>query len=144
MPYLLDTNHCIYLINGLEKTTELRSKKEVNVIKTIRELDDYESLYISEVTIGELYYGAFCSIKREQNLEKIQRLKLIVTPININEKTWEIFGETKSHLRQSGKLITDFDILIACTASQYDLVLVTNDKDFEALQNYIKMTDWTV
>lgn len=32
MPYLLDTNHCIYLMNGTEKTFQERSKEEKSVV----------------------------------------------------------------------------------------------------------------
>jgi predicted nucleic acid-binding protein len=35
MPYLLDTNHCIYFLNGLEKALEKRSVREQQVLTQV-------------------------------------------------------------------------------------------------------------
>ena len=48
--YLLDTNHCIYLINGLEKLRQRRSFQEQTVIDALELLED-SPLFFSEVTL---------------------------------------------------------------------------------------------
>ena len=50
MAYVLDTNHCIYLLNGLEKKHGVRSLVEQRVIKAVFELED-EPLYMAEATL---------------------------------------------------------------------------------------------
>jgi tRNA(fMet)-specific endonuclease VapC len=57
----LDTNICIYLINGEEK---LRKK--------IKEIGIY-SISISNATLAELYFGAYNSKKVNVNLERIDK-----------------------------------------------------------------------
>jgi predicted nucleic acid-binding protein len=131
MPFLFDTNHCIYLLNGLEKKAAFRSDQERNVIKNVRSLED--EIYISEVTLGELFYGAFGSQRKDHNLKRIEILKDIVLPVPVDETVWELFGETKANLKSQGKTLTDFDLLIGCTALAYGFVLVTNDAHFELL-----------
>jgi tRNA(fMet)-specific endonuclease VapC len=37
------------------------------------------------------------------------------------------FGQIRGQLRQTGQLISDFDILIAATALHYDLTLLTHN-----------------
>jgi len=38
--YLLDTNHCIYLVNGLEKKPQKRTEPEKVVIDKLESLQD--------------------------------------------------------------------------------------------------------
>jgi tRNA(fMet)-specific endonuclease VapC len=95
MAYLLDTNHCIYFMNGLEKQPKSLTEKEHNVIQVIRSLDNYETLYMTEVTLGELYYGAAFSEHEEHNIKKIEILKKIVGILPFKIEDWKIFGKTK-------------------------------------------------
>ncbi|MCH8157286.1 MAG: type II toxin-antitoxin system VapC family toxin, partial [Nitrospinae bacterium] len=71
MRYLLDTNHCVYLMNGLEKKPAVRSKEEQQVIEAVERLGD-DPLYMAPATLGELYYGAACSQRKKQNMDKIK------------------------------------------------------------------------
>ncbi len=135
--YLLDTNHCIYLINGLDKEYSKRFEAEKNTIE--RAADIQSDIFLCEATLGELYFGAAYSTRREYNLQRIDLFKQAVIPISIDENVWKLFGNTKAILRTEGKPIADMDLLIACTARTYDLVLVTNDQDFDVLpENFIR------
>jgi hypothetical protein len=69
MAYLLDTNHCIYFINGLEKRPEKRKPEETNVIRNILSLTD-PKVYFSEATLGELYFGVARSEKKLRDLRR--------------------------------------------------------------------------
>jgi len=53
MAYLLDTNHCIYFLNGLEKPIQKRKPQETSVIQKIASLPD-PVIFFSEATLGEL------------------------------------------------------------------------------------------
>jgi len=124
MPYLLDTNHCIYFLNGLEKMLEKRSAREQQVITHVLACTD-AVIYFSEATLGKLYYGVARSKRQAENLEKIVFLKRIFSALPINEQIWRLFGETLALLKERGTPISERDLLIACTAKAYQCHLVT-------------------
>lgn len=139
--YLLDTNHCIYLLNGTSKKPPYFSSQESKMIEAVRRAPS-DSIFISEVTLGELYLGAFKSQHREKNLKKIYHLRLIVVVVPVDENVWKLFGKTKATLQKQGKIIDDLDLLIACTAEIKGFVLVTNDKAFRNLSSPFLMENW--
>lgn len=98
--YLLDTNHCIYLLNGLDKEDQHRSKAEKKVIEKARMAKT--ALFMSEATLGELYFGAANSERKEYNFERIEILKKAVIPIAIDDNIWNLFGKIKAILRKKG------------------------------------------
>ena len=55
-----------------------------------------------------------------------------------------LYAKEKARLRRSGKMISDFDLFIGCTAISNNLIMVTdNTKEFErikgiTLENWIK------
>ena len=56
MPYLLDTNHCSYLMNGLDKLSHRRKPEEIKTIDRFQATKD--TVYKTEVSLGELVAGA--------------------------------------------------------------------------------------
>ncbi|MDM8514887.1 type II toxin-antitoxin system VapC family toxin [Desulfobacterales bacterium HSG16] len=144
MTYLLDTNHCIYLINGLEKTPEKRSCEESHVIQAVRSLDDDEILYMSEVTLAELYYGAALSKRESQNIQKIEILTKFANLLSLTIEDWKIFGRIKALLRKKGKKMSDFDLLIACLGQRNHCTVVTNDEGFDNLPGHFMWVNWAV
>ena len=46
----------------------------------------------------------------------------------MDEATAKIFGRERGRLRAAGMMIGDMDLLIAATALQYDLTLLTNNR----------------
>ncbi len=144
MTYLLDTNHCIYFINGLEKPPQRRKKAEELVMQHVRAISD-PIIFFSEATLGEMYYGAQRSNKKTENLEKIAFLKKIFEPVEVDETVWKVFGETLALLHQAGTPLSDRDLLIACTAKVHNHVLVTNDSDFKVLpEDFLICENWAI
>ena len=60
----------------------------------------------------------------------------------VTEDVWKLFGETLAELHNQGKPIADRDLLIACTAKVYDLILVTNDKNLDNLPESFQKVNW--
>lgn len=56
---------------------------------------------------------------------------------------WELYGKTKATLKQTGKLIGDMDLLIACAALRYGAILVTNDGGFKNLPASFQVENWS-
>jgi tRNA(fMet)-specific endonuclease VapC len=97
-----------------------------------------DDMAISIITIAELQFGAFNSVRINENLERIKYLRNIIKMINLNTVITEEYAKIKSVLRKSGSLIDDFDILIGATAIVNKLILVTNNQQhFSRIDNLI-------
>ncbi len=135
--YLLDTDMCIYLLNGDE-----RVKSRVAQVGV-------EAISVSILTVGELYFGAYNSARLEANLERIHEFLSSPGPIvlSIDDAAAEYFGKFKAALRRDGKPIGDVDLLIAGVAASRDLKVVTNNTEhFEriadiSLENWLRSPD---
>ena len=119
--YLLDTNTVIAF---------LRNDEEI-----VEKIKEQAEVYIPVTVIGELYFGAFKSKKREENLQKISNLMKDIIVLDNNVQTARIYGEIKNRLKEKGKPIPENDIWIASIAKQYDLLLMTTDLHFEEIEN---------
>jgi tRNA(fMet)-specific endonuclease VapC len=52
------------------------------------------------------------------------------------------YGKEKARLQNMGKMISDFDLLIGCTAIENNLIMVTeNINEFERIEK-IKIENW--
>ncbi len=58
-----------------------------------------------------------------------------VTLFSTDEETARIFGRERGQLRRAGQIIGDMDLLIAATALQHNLTLLTNNRrHFERIE----------
>lgn len=125
--YLLDTCICIALL-----------KKNQSVIQRIREVGTH-NCKISDITLAELYFGAFKSGKEKHFNDVSEISKLFEKfPIQYTRK----YGEIRWELEKQGLSIGDMDMFIAATALEEDLILVTgNVKHFERVSE-LKIENW--
>ena len=94
----------------------------------------YENLYTTTISLAELFYGIYASSKPEYNTQKLMDFLLNVKILNINLNSCKLFGKIKSSLKRSGKLIDNFDLLIAGVCITNNLILITNnEKHFERI-----------
>ncbi len=130
MKYLLDTNTCIYFLNGNESLN-----------KKFGEIGVY-SLSISNCVLAELYFGAYRSKKIEENVKHIELFKKNLTVLSDSEESARLFGKIKAELRSKGTIIEDFDILIASIAISNNRILITNNTEhFERIEG-LKIQNW--
>lgn len=131
MRYLLDTNICIHFFRG-----------RFNLINKFSDIN-LGNCAISEITLAELVYGAENSTNPEKNHEIIERFSEQITILPIFDSIYK-YGKEKARLRNSGTMISDFDLLIGCTAIENDLIMVTeNVREFERI-NDIHIENWIV
>jgi len=132
LKFLLDTDTCVYLLNG---NPSLKKKvEEVGVF----------SLAISNSVLAELYFGAYNSKKAEDNLKRINLFKKNLTILSDSEESALRFGKIKADLRSKGKIIEDFDILIASVAIVNSCILITNNTDhFERIDG-LRIENWLI
>lgn len=95
-----------------------------------RVLADADEVFVPGVVIGELYYGAFGSIRVDENLGRIEGLVLIATVLPCDGDTAREYGLLKDALRRKGRPLPDNDIWIAAVARQHGLTLVSRDAHF--------------
>lgn len=95
----------------------------------IRVLEGLHSigLAVSIISHGELFEGTFGFSDADERLTRVYALLSRFETLQLTDPIMEIFGRTRSHLRQSGQMIADLDLLIAATAVSHDLTLSTRN-----------------
>jgi predicted nucleic acid-binding protein len=109
MKVLIESSAIIEYLKGNAKVKEIISNSE--------------DFYVSTLTIFEVLLG-----KVEEN--KILDFLSAFNVIGLNKKDSIIASRIYKRLRDKGKLIGYFDILISAQAINRDLTLVTKDTDF--------------
>ncbi len=128
--YLLDTCVCIALI-----------KKVPSVIENIRRVG-LGNCKISEITLAELFFGAFKSGKEKHFLD-VDVIKGLFEQYPITNSLRE-YGDIRWQLEHMGKKIDHFDLLIGATALHENFVLVTGNVDhFERIPG-LMIENWMV
>lgn len=112
--YLLDTNICIYLLKG-----------QRGIVEKI-EVTGCDNCFITDVTLAELWFGAYNSNRIEQQKRGVSYLEQLFNVISIKDSV-ELFGSNKAYLKSRGTIIDDFDILIGSAAIKHNLIMVTEN-----------------
>jgi len=130
--YLLDTDICVYLLNGNERIKERIAIAGLNAIT------------VSMLSLGELYFGAYNSQQAAHNVMRIQAFFTPPAPplISLDPRAMECFGRFKAVLRKTGQIIGDMDLLIASVAVSRSLIVVTNNtRHFDRIPE-LKVENW--
>jgi len=129
MKYLLDTDICIFFLQGKYKIKDRIKKVGV------------ENCYISEITLAELKYGVANSSNRIKHLGEVEKMEALFTVLPIYNALDE-FANEKSRLKKNGILISDFDLLIGVTSITNNLIMVTNNVKHLQRIKQIKIENW--
>jgi predicted nucleic acid-binding protein len=87
-----------------------------------------EDQFVSAVTVGELYHGAYRSAAQERHLTNIeQRLLPAVTILPYDASVAKVFGQLRADLERAGTRLDDADLQIASTALHHGLELVSGN-----------------
>ena len=126
--YLLDTNVLIDMFKGNQRVQEHIFHAE------------FHNCHVSEITLAELYVGAFKG-GRPKQLQEIgfvcKRFHLV--PIT---SALDRYARLRVQLENKGLPIDDFDLLIAATALTEGFTLVThNVRHFERIEG-LRQEDW--
>lgn len=82
---------------------------------------------ISIVTFGEIYEGIYYGQDPREHERVFRNLLRWVDVLPMNRTVMRRFARIRGRLRRQGQLLGDPDILIAATALQHDLTLVTRN-----------------
>ena len=130
---ILDTNICIAYLNGTPAGVVARVSQAVN---------QQEVVAVPAVVASELFYGAYKSIRVNENLERLRKFLAGVELLDFDLAAARVAGQVKSEIERLGKPTGSFDLLIAATAIRHGATLVThNTRHFENIPN-LKLDDW--
>ena len=129
--YLLDTNH---LSAYLKRQPVIESRIRAA-------LDRGDRCGITLPILCEYRAGLAMGKRSQRNLARLKDARAYLRLWPLDEKTAIEFGRVAGELRQIGRPIGQFDTLIAASARQLDLILLTADTDFNAVPR-LKIENW--
>ena len=131
MRYMLDTDICIYALNG--KSPKLDSR----LAKT-----SIGQTGISTAVLAELEYGIAESKQRNENRKRLLEFLEIVPVIDWPYFAARAYGKLRHQLQCSGKPIGQMDLMIAAHAYAEKCTLITNNtRDFKRVKG-LKIDNW--
>jgi tRNA(fMet)-specific endonuclease VapC len=125
LAYLVDTDWAVWWMRG---------RSEVVARLTAMERD---GLAISIITLAELYEGIESTRDPEAARPVLNDFLKLVAVIPFSEKVAARFGTEAAKLRHLGQPLPDFDLVIAVTALQHGLTLLTEDRHFERIPSLV-------
>ena len=125
--FLLDTNVIIALF-----------AKEPVVHERLSNADE---VFVPCIALGEMFFGAYKSLRIKENLARINEFVLNSTVLACDTDTAKKYGDIKNQLKEKGQPLPENDIWIAAVAQQYDLTLITRDIHFHIIEN-LKVESW--
>jgi tRNA(fMet)-specific endonuclease VapC len=128
--YCLDTSVIVNYLRGDRET-----------ISKFEEFFNDEEIFITPLTLCELFRGAYLSSSPENKLKLIKEFTDLFSLLEFNEKVCLEYGKEYARLSKLGKITENIDLMIACFAKVNNLILVTrNKKHFENIG--IKIESW--
>jgi tRNA(fMet)-specific endonuclease VapC len=131
MIWLPDTNVWIRLLSPLPSPVKARMHGH-----------NPSALALCSVVVGELYYGAYKSQRREENLALVDQLIRQFPLIPFDSRAARHFGEIHADLARKGKPIGPYDLQIAAIALANDYTLVTHNVGGFSRVPGLRMEDW--
>jgi tRNA(fMet)-specific endonuclease VapC len=122
MSYLVDSDWLIDAIAGRPAATVSLAQLSA------------EGLAVSIIAVAEVYEGAFSAADPAASLAIFRGFLDGYSILPLTDSIAARFGRLRAALRRQGRLIPDMDLLIAATALEEDLTLVTrNFRHFERI-----------
>jgi tRNA(fMet)-specific endonuclease VapC len=129
--YLIDTNICI----------TIRQKRPEVVPKRFRDIAAGE-VVMSEITWGELIYGAEKSRQRDVAMLRLEELATIIPVHPLPAGAGLAYGKFRAMLEKAGQIIGGNDLWIAAHAAAASLTLVTNnEREFKRIKQ-LRVENW--
>jgi len=129
--YLLDTNHA----------SRLMAQEEPMASRVRQAAAGGDQFGISVTVLGELYFAAYASHRREQNLSRLQALSntLIIWPFD--ESAAQTFGRIQAEQKAAGHPVPPLDTQIAAVARVHGLTVLTADHHFQLIPG-LNIENW--
>ncbi len=130
MKYLLDTDHCIAVLN---RDARIRAPLERHAASTVR---------LSTISLAEIRYGIAKSARKEESKDRMRQMIGKIIPVPFEADAADHYGEIRALLEKRGTLIGPLDMFIAAHALSLGWTLVThNTREFRRVPG-LKVDDW--
>ncbi|WP_411044168.1 PIN domain-containing protein [Treponema sp. TIM-1] len=118
-------------MNGSIIDTNVIIKMLHNDPEAISLLQKVKKAYVSPIIRGELYFGAYKSLRCEANMELFRNTLSKFEMLSLDDDNITLsYAHIKSELEKKGKKIPENDLWIAATAHFYGLSVATFDTHF--------------
>ncbi len=128
---VLDTNIMVSLLKDEEGAKEKIGSLERSG----------ERISVTAITVYELLKGAWISARSQENFARVRELISSLRVLGLSIGACEQASEIYKELRHRGKMIGEFDILIASIVMTFDEKLVSKDVDFKTVRG-LKVLNW--
>jgi len=131
--YYLDTNTCIYFLNGMYKSIldEFKSHKP-------------EDIKIPALVKAELLLGVEKSDRKEQNEIVYNKFLEPFEIISFDDESSILYAKIRATLEKRGRIIGPNDLIIAATVMSRKGILIThNTKEFKQISG-LQIEDWVI
>lgn len=108
-------------------------RNDKRVVNKINSLVGDSDIFITSITLCELYKGAYGHANTQEKIKIIEEFLESVYMLDLDKKSSKCFGEFWQELRKKGNTINDFDVLIASIVKSENLILITRDDHFKSL-----------
>jgi len=129
--YLIDTNHAAQI---MADQAILNAR-----LAAVRNAED--QFYTCITVLGELYFAAYASRRKQQNLHKLASLLEHIPVLRFDQSAAEEYGRIKAELKAQGRPIPGTDAQIAPIARLHNLVVLTSDRHF-AFVDGLQVENW--
>jgi tRNA(fMet)-specific endonuclease VapC len=126
---LLDTDVCVEILRGNEEVIRRREKES-------------DTITVSFLTVGELFYGAYKSGYQDNNIMLVEKFLLTVNILQSDYEIMKYFGELKAKLVKNGTALPDADVIIAATSLSKCRKLITGNTDHFKRFEELKIENW--
>jgi len=129
--FFLDTNICIYYLNGTEPFVR------DNLLNT-----PPNEIKIPVIVHSELLFGVQKSERKKENIQKLRRFLEPFEVVNYTREMSETYAELRLATESDGKIIGPNDLLIAAITVANNGTLVTrNTQEFSVIP-HLKLLEW--
>lgn len=115
-------------------------KRDCNIQKRVWDIG-FDQVFVPEPVLAELLVGAYKSGIPEE-LDHIQWVRRYFNVLPASPAVFDRYARLRATLEKQGMKLDSFDLLIAATALEHNLILVTgNVKHFSHIPD-LKLEDW--
>ena len=107
----------------------------------VRIFTNAESIELPVIVVGEYRFGIASSRRRSEYEEWLGRLIAAVRVLPVDLATSGHYAQIRAELKRAGRSIPSNDLWIAALSRQHRLLLMTQDKHFDAIRGLMRV-DW--
>ena len=130
--YMLDTNTASYIIKG----------KPAAIRKKLRNVP-MANVYISAITEAELLRGVAKKPEAKNLAVAVKEFLLRVEILSWDSNAARSYAQLRTDCEAEGNSLGAMDMLIAAHAVSAKTTLITNDKAFYNIVDYLVLEDWS-